>query len=409
MLLTKPKQNFPKKSFIIRFIILIILISCTVAGYALLEKYSKTVNDKIQGIALTKNLQKTLKKDLVYHILYLSQSKYFFLFLFVIGYNVWDAYKSVLLLFGYCICFYLQALIKLILQKRLREVKGVYCHYGFEYSTPPKEAVTSCYVFLAIARLICYEATNKFCIATANAFAVILILFINCVLLIQNDYLLEEIFLGMMLGLMVFFFVYYIDDIQTIEPNKKCTKLIKKNTVVLIFMYNLLFGVLCFFYFIAKKSKETENMNKEYQISCVKQKNKKVELEAIVQSIFSLAYLSIFFSYKMEFLYLCNKNKFIFIKRNFYKEKKEYDNLSINSKATRKSTDQWNQTNFFKVLGRILIDGLIICIYVSLSYCITLAKNQYLMLAANAVLVVAVVFVLVFGNKILFKKLSLTN
>lgn len=358
----KPNES-KRVKLILKIVIFVIILSLFYPISFLENKPNKLIDYQ----KLIRNLNESLlfKISITYNDI--------FIFLLIIGFNIWNIYKSYLFCIGFSISCYFSSIIRMI--KRVpplfiknfeeREIINninLLCNNNLIYSSPSSDSLISTFIILTFTSYMNKEKflKNNLIYRMITFLISFIIIFIYLwYLLFQLNSSFYDILIGFMIGLLLFFIFCYFLPLDFNE-SKQFIQIIKINTMYFIFVNLSLFSILDYFYFYDSLSQDF-NPIENY---CLKSsfKYKKYPIENIGLGLNYLINLIITISLKLQYLYICKKSYNLFIKGYFFIEDDTYRE-SLTSILSNNNITYYSQLkNILFYILRVLICFLLIYI-----------------------------------------------
>jgi hypothetical protein len=370
--------SFPKKSKTAKWKLILKIIAIVIAlGIILYILIDYENFNSFLPEDLYKNILENYDKIIIYAdvINYLTNYHVFFI-CFIIGFCVWNIYKSFIHIFGFISIGFFVFSLKLIFMKKPEifnldyskynlsyDSLNTICSFTSEYECPSYRAAYVVYSYMSFISLLFKEKKIRdknipkiFC----KVFFSILCIFLNfsLILLLQNT--LGSIVIGSAIGFIAYLFMFSILKIDY-DRNEQMLSILNFNIVYYILInIAIVVVILCLYFFIDIDDNERDN----YQALCGETSYyfKEMNLETVFKSLIFFCNLTMIICIKLQRKYIF-KSDGAFLSRNFNEEEiLEENNLVTQIKGVE--TLKFNIKNVVKYLCRVLIClGVALCCY----------------------------------------------
>jgi hypothetical protein len=386
-ILESPKKiyKFHKKGNFLK-IIWIIIMSCIILGgifitFFLDDKATQNFIQKYFG-----NIQKSFKDNNSVWLLLLTilNSKIAFFILFIFGYNYWTIYKSTIFLFGFIFSSFFTSLAQIIFPQNYYHSQENNINFSFlkddiclltgELTFPCTIAVLSCYIYPTFISFVFYRKDFHILIRFFfSLFSYVIAIGLNILLIAVNIYSLKEIVFGMTIGLSVHIIVSHIIQFR-FNSSKNFLDLITTNIIFYIVVILGLFFIFIFFFIMRYLQGKISEIKNQYENKCPSYKFKNFLWESFINSCVIILILIIVTLIKYEYIYVFHGNNDEY-NRAFFNLQNFSESMEVNEKVIdslltdiEEQNKQWNQTNCFSYIMRIIAFATFLVLLYSVDY-----------------------------------------
>lgn len=400
-----------RKSFIIVFVVYTALIFVTEIFYR------KPLFDV--SFQLARSIQSDGYKDWILaaeKISHFMNSYQYHSIILLFIYNYSNIFKSFLYAFtmltSNVISGYLQMLYHNPLmyydEQGIRLITPYICHTG--WGNPSASSVSSTAMYLTLWMIIFDNSRLRFKTRAKYIFLGVMLVFVvlmNMSKLLAKVYSLNQIIFGMLIGLDIFFFLFYV--IRVCLNNASDLLLLINFKFIYLVLINLATaGVGLLFFFLVNGERERYSKNIDYSMC-----NERASVTRL--SEISLVYISTFSgvlgmvgAMKVEYFWLFKSNELSWRHYNFRREVS--DEESLLSRLNLAKETQWNHTSFiFGVLRLLAVLGMSLVILIP--YFVSALDNYVgVYIVVNILIPYNILgFGMFFGFKYILRHLKLTN
>lgn len=357
------KTNTDKYKLILK--IIAIIIAFGIILYILIEY--KNFNSFLPDDIYKTILENYDKLIIFADIINLLTNYHIFFICFIIGFCVWNIYKSFIHILGFISIGFLVFCLKLIFMKKPLIFNLDYskynlsydslnkiCSFTSEYECPSYRAAYVVYSYMSFISLLFKEKKfrNKtiskiFC----KIFFSILCIFLNLSLIILLQTTLGSIIIGTGIGFIAYLFMFSILKIDY-DRNEQMLSILNFNIVYYILInVAIVVVILCLYFFIDIDDDEKDN----FKALCGETSYyfKELNLETIFKSLIFFCNLTMIICIKLQRKYIF-KSDGAFLSRNFNEEEiLEENNLMTQIKGVE--TLKFNTKTVVKYLCKVLI------------------------------------------------------
>jgi len=231
--------------------------------------------------------------------------------------------------------------------------------YGCEggWGNPSGHSIFSTAFYLTIWHIIfeCHELRRKVIFKRISLGVIIFLIFlIMFSRMLVGAHSLNQIFFGFFLGFGIYFFIFYVLCVE-VNDSKQFAKLLGFKNLIYGFInfFIFLFAFLLFFF------NHDENYESEFIESILKQcpsiyPSREFQNEGLVTFVIFLSNLGAFMGIKFEYYFTFKENIQNWQQFNFEMDERS-DDESLMTKITINKETQWNHTNSFYSLLRIVV------------------------------------------------------
>jgi hypothetical protein len=332
-------------------------------------------------------------------------------------YNYANIYKTSMLIIAMSTSQLVAGLLKMVYRFPLMymydeniNIRPISC--SATWGIPSSQSITTTCVYLTLWKIAFDNARLRYKLVLkiiCLIVFIVLIFFIDFVKFLSALHSLDQIVIGMLIGFLVFFFLFYIIEID-LNDGKYLVKYVKIKFVHYLLAFAGVLGVVSLIYFVMPYTEDIKRYEKNLENSeCRNLPNSlKLSNEALLLCTNLFANLGIVLGMKCELKFSFKNNEMNWRQYNFSKEKS--DEESLLSKLSISKESQWNHTTFFFSLLRLIV--------VCLTHFLILAP--YLFIKFNSPILVVIfvkiflpVFILNFSmfylEKFIIGKIGLTN
>ena len=251
---------------------------------------------------------------------------------------------------------------------------SIRCEGG--YGNPSNHAIVSFCYYLSFYYIFIKKNKNikykKFCLY-------LIIIFILCICFSRfymGVHSLNQIFFGMFLGFCLYYFIFYVLEIEPKNSDDILEIIYKLNKYVFILLLIITIGLIP--YFIFKLDKRLAVQYNIYisqfcpNIPNIKRLENAALLNITTFSITIIALLAINF----EYLFIFDENINKFLKFNFFNDDNDLEKNLLNNNSNKK----WNNTNLNKSILRLVLIFIIVYIMKYIPKYISYQNNFYIVL-----------------------------
>ena len=343
-------------------------------------------NELIISEDLYQRILKNYDKIYIYaYIINLLTNYHIFLFFFIIGFCLWNVYKSYTHIFGFFIIQLIIIILKLIFRKKAKilsidfdknilsaESINSICEFTSEYECPSYRAAYAVYSYMSFISLLFKEKKLRKKKKIKFGFIIFFILIciflnISLIFLLQNT--IGSIIIGSGIGFIIYFFMFSLLKIDY-DRNEQMISILNFKFQY-YFLINIIIAIIILFLYLFLDIDENEK--KEFLKICegTYYKFKEMHLETIFKSIYFFSNLTVIISIKLQKKYFFRSDS-IFISRNFNVEEIT-DEGNIITHIKNEETLKFNTKHIVKYLCKVLI-----CFWIAfVSYLIYQITNNF--------------------------------
>jgi hypothetical protein len=335
----------------------------------------------------------------------------------ILVYNYANIYKTSMLIVALSTSQLVAGLLKMIYRFPLMylydekvNIRPLTC--SATWGIPSSQSMTTTCVYLTLWKILFDNARlrYKFVLKIICLLVfIVLIFFIDFIKFLSALHSLDQILFGMLIGYLVFFFLFYLIEID-LNDGKYLVKYVKIKFVYYLMAFAGVLGVVVLIYFVMPYTEDIKRYERNLENSECKYLPDSLKLsnEAILLCTSLFGNLGIVLGMKCELILSFKNNEMNWRQYNFSKEKS--DEESLLSKLSISKESQWNHTTFFFSLLRLIV--------VFLIHFIILAPYMFIKFSSPLLLVILVklflpVFILNFSmfylEKLIIGKIGLTN
>lgn len=296
---------------------------------------------------------------------YLSNYHVFLIF-FIIGFCLWNIYKSFTHILGFFLIELIIFILKLIFRKRAKifylpdknilspHSINVLCELISEYECPCYRAAFLVYTYMSFITLLFKEKKlrkRKIAKICSRIIFIIICVFLNIgqIFLLQST--IGSIFIGAGIGFIVYFFMFSVLKIDY-DRSEQMMSILNLNIIFYILINIVVVGIiLCLHFFLHIDETEKE----QFQKFCGKTSYnyKEMNLETIFKSLFFFSNLTMILCIKLQRKYIFQSDGDFIGKHFNFEEITESDNLMAHIK--NEETLKINTNHILKYLCKVFI------------------------------------------------------
>lgn len=296
-------------------------------------------------------------------------SKIIFFILFILGYNCWTIYKSTIILYGFIFSCFISSVLQVIFPRNYYHSQkdsikhttiNNICFLTSQLTFPCLPSVLSCYIYPTFVAFFLDKSELHFLIKFfLSLLSYLLSIGFNILLIAVNIYSLKEIIFGMSIGLSIHILISYIIQFK-FNSSKNFAKLIKTNILFFVFIVFGLFSFFIFFFALRYLEGNISEIEKNYKNNCELYQYKSFLWETFLNGCIIISVITIIALIKYEYLQIFQGNNEEYDKA-FFTEPNASESSIIDEKyidsfliEPEEQNKQWNQTNFFSYIMRVI-------------------------------------------------------
>lgn len=404
-------------------VILIYFIILLILEITILKPYLSEISIDYSAREKFNQFYTTINENLIL-LSYILCSKWIFIFICILIFNFSTIYKLFIFIENIFVASYIISLIQLLIQDEL-------VYYNEKVNFPMKPCVTffgTPSVFTTISTIGIFTLRHLYVLDgfLSKYKRFYLVSFIGCILyillicvinLLSFLNRLDQIIFGIFLGFGIYFFMFYILDIQS-EKGRQLLNFIKKKFLLhfILSFFPLVLLVMTYIVFKFSEKNIIELNNKINKCGCPDLNNTEIYFQegkfSLILGCFLLLNYVILITLKLEYNFIFPRKDNDWMHYNFNNDAKSileesfYSDISIGEKETR-----WNKTSVINSLVRFFISCLF-CFGIFFFFQIYPldTDNITFYMLYNSFLPFSIIFIfLFFIGKCLFRSLNLSN
>ena len=345
--------------------IIIILITIGLIIYIFIDynNFNKLISDELYKKILNNYDKIYLYSDFIDYL----PNYNVFLFFFIIGFCLWNIYKSFIFILGFFITELIVFNLKLVFRKepqifniefdkKILSSKSInsICEFTSEYECPSYRAAYVVYTYMSFICLLFKEKklrNKKILKLCLKIFFILICTFINISLLFLLQNTLGSIIIGSGIGFIFYFFMFRFLKIDY-DRSEQMISIINFNIIYYILINLFIIGIILSFYFFLGEDEENKikflNLCGDTYF-----KFKEMELETIFKSLFFFCNFTMIICIKLQKKYIFLSDG-IFISRNFNVEEITDEN-NLTAHIHQNESFKIDTNNIVKYLCKIFI------------------------------------------------------
>ena len=345
--------------------IIIILITIGLIIYIFIDynNFNKLISDELYKKILNNYDKIYLYSDFIDYL----SNYHVFLFFFIIGFCLWNIYKSFIFILGFFITELIVFNLKLVFRKepqifniefdkKILSSKSInsICEFTSEYECPSYRAAYVVYTYMSFICLLFKEKklrNKKILKLCLKIFFILICTFINISLLFLLQNTLGSIIIGSGIGFIFYFFMFRFLKIDY-DRSEQMISIINFNIIYYILINLFIIGIILSFYFLFGKDKQ-DNIKFMNLCGDTYSKFKEMNLETIFKSLFFFCNFTVIICIKLQKKYIFLSDG-IFISRNFNVEEITDEN-NLTAQIHRNESFKIDTNNIVKYLCKIFI------------------------------------------------------
>ena len=348
---------------IAKIIIILIVVGLILYIFIDYNNFNKLISDDLYKKILENYDKIYLYADIIDYF----SNFHVFLFFFIIGFCLWNIYKSFIFILGFFIIELIVFNLKLIFRKgpKIFDIefdknnlssKSIYsiCEYTSEYECPSYRAAYVVYTYMSFICLLFKEKklrNKKIVKICLKIFFILICIFINISLIFLLQNTLGSIIIGSGIGFIFYFFMFSFLKIDY-ERNEQMLSIANFNIIFYLLINLLIIGIILSFYFFLGEDEENKikflNLCGDTYF-----KFKEMELETIFKSLFFFCNFTMIICIKLQKKYIFLSDG-IFISRNFNVEEITDEN-NLTAHIHQNESFKIDTNNIVKYLCKIFI------------------------------------------------------